>query len=61
MHVVSKRGVLISGVVTWTRRKLNTLKMVASRSPKGITFHHSTGGQEISQPALRGLSFSGKC
>jgi len=62
--VESKRGVLFSGVfaaeISCMRRKLNALKMVADRSPNGTTFY-SAGGQEISQPTFRALSFFGKC
>jgi hypothetical protein len=62
--VASKRVILLSGVVaaeiSWMRRMLNALQMVADRLPNGTTFH-SAGGQETSQPPLRGLSFFGQC
>lgn len=62
-HVESKGGMLFSGVfaaeISCMRRKLNAFKVVADRSPIGTTLY-SAGGQEISQPAFRGLSFFGK-
>lgn len=46
---------LIAAEISWIRRKLNTLKMVAESLP-GSTTCKSTSGWEISHQALKGLN-----
>jgi hypothetical protein len=45
---------VIAAEIWWTRRKLNTLKMVADWSLRGIMWK-STSGWQIGHPALKGL------
>jgi hypothetical protein len=52
-HVRQLNGV-IAAELFCMRRKVNTLKVVANRSPDGIMCE-STNGQQISHVALRGL------